>query len=116
MNGTIRVRETALFIRRTKLHSVVQDHSILQLHLEFVQEGKGWTGECPELGVASGFADSIEQAREELTGMTLLYLEENERLGQLDDTLAGKLIMVYPLLGARPERERMVVLCEGALT
>ncbi len=95
--STIRVRETAIFIRSTTLHSVVSPHEILLMNLEFVREDDEWRGECLELGVATCSAPSIEQSREELNDMTLLYLNENDRMGQLKETLEGKQVARYPI-------------------
>ena len=48
--------------------------------------------------------------------MTLLYLDQNDRMGQLDDALAGKQIMVHPLESAAGARNGAFMAPPGVLT
>ena len=97
MNAHIGTRENAIFVRTDTRHSVERPESILQINMDFTRDDNGWAGECPELGVGTGYSKTIEQAREELNDIVMLYLNENDRMGQLDAVLEGKHVMIHRL-------------------
>jgi predicted RNase H-like HicB family nuclease len=53
---------------------------------ELWKEGNMYVSYCPELDVAS-CGESVEQAKKNLKEMTLINLEEAQRLGTLDEFL-----------------------------
>ena len=68
----------------------------VHLTFEFVEEDGQWCGNCVELGTAA-FADTLEQARVELSDATNLQLTGVERLNELPEYLDKNGVSRFPI-------------------
>ena len=103
MYETTRVMETALIIRSDDARGYLQPESILMLQMELAWDGNGdregegvWTGTCLELDITVS-SPRADLAREELMDLVLLYLNGNDRIGNLDGALRGRRIAEYTM-------------------
>lgn len=58
----------------------------LEFNAEIFKEGDVYVGFCPELNVSS-FGDDIEDAKRSLQEAVIVFLEECEEMGSLEDVL-----------------------------
>ena len=87
------MRETTTVIHRNQQGS--PDYVII-LAFDFCREAGQWVGVCLELGT-SAFADTLEQARQELREAVELQLNEMERLADIQDYLAENHVSIVPI-------------------
>ena len=91
------MREHSIIIHRTRRG--VQDYFI-QFTFEYTEEDNQWVGVCLEIGT-SAYADTLDEARQELGDAVVLQLGEAERLGFVSQFLSDNHVT---LLEPQPKR------------
>ena len=90
------------------------EHLVVRLGLAYESTEYGWEGECEALGVATT-ADTLEEAREELMDLVLLYLNSIAEDEDLRAYLNGQGIR-YDTPASQQEEQPVRLLAVAGIT